>query len=72
LSHYGDRRHHRDARLADREDVRGRPDHFQELDQVIGIFVDAEAACGERDVACVVPVVDKNIVLREHSTHGCA
>jgi hypothetical protein len=60
LCHYRDRRQHRHAGLADRKNMRGRADHFQKFDQVIRVFIDAEAAGGERDVARVVPVGDKN------------
>ena len=69
LRHYRDRCQHCNAGLTDRENVRGWPDHFQKFDQVISIFVDGEATGGKRNVACVVPVGDEDIVLRQHSAH---
>ena len=71
-------RHHRcggehgDAGLTHRQDVRSRSHRFQELDQMVGIFVHAEAAGGERHVAGIVPVGDVDVVVGQHGAHGGA
>ena len=63
LRHHGDRGQHRHRRLADAHDMAARPEEVEELDHMLDILVEAEAAGGDRHVAGVVPVGDKNIVV---------
>ena len=49
--------------------MRARPDRFQEFDDVVDIFVEAEPAGGERHVAGIVPVGDVDVVLGQHGLH---
>ncbi len=53
-------------RLADREHVRARADMLEELDQIVDIIVEVEAAGIERDELGVAPVGDEDVVARQH------
>ena len=66
------RRERRDARLADRHDVGTRPHDAEEVDDVLDVFVESEAARGQRHVARVVPVGDVDVVVGEHRLDGVA
>ena len=69
LRHRRNGREHRDAGLAHRKHMRAGPHHFEKLDQMVDIFIDAEAARDQRDVARIVPVGDENVMIRKHGTH---
>ena len=72
LGHHGHRCKRRHAGLANRHQVRARAHHREEIDDVVGVLVEAEGACGQRHVACVVPVGDVDIVVGQHGAHGVA
>ena len=65
----GERRH---RRLADRHHVRARAQLIEKIDQVLGIFVEAEPALIERNVAGVMPVGDVNVVILQQGFHRAA
>jgi hypothetical protein len=52
--------------------ARARTEKLEILDQVLDIFVDAEAAGGNRHVARIVPVGDEHVMLRQQRAHGRA
>ena len=52
--------------------MRAGPDVLQERDQVLDIFVEAEAAILRRNVARIVPIRNVHIMLRQHGAHGVA
>ncbi len=62
----------RDARLADRHQVRARPHRLEEGHDVLDVLVEAEPPGGERHVARVVPVGDEDVVVGEHRLNGVA
>ena len=70
LRHHGGGGEHGDAGLAHRQHVGARPHHFQKLDQMIDIFVEAEAAGGQRHVTGIMPVGDIDVVVGQHGAHG--
>ena len=70
--HDRDRGERRDARLADRHEVRTRPHDAEKVDDVTDIFVQTEPAGGERHLARVVPVGDVDVVVDQHRLHGVA
>ena len=72
LRHDGGRDQRGDAGLADRDDVRARPQHFEKFDQMADVVVESERAVLDRNVAHVVPVGDVDVVLRQHRAHGRA
>ena len=63
LGHDRDRRERSDAGLTDRNDVRARPHHGDEVDQMRDVVVEIELAIRQRNVAGIVPVGDIDIVL---------
>ena len=65
--HRGQRRH---AGLAHRHQVRAWAEPFDEGDDVLDVFVQAEAAFGQRHVARVVPVGDVHVVVGQHGARG--
>ena len=46
--------------------------HLEELDQVLDIFVEAEAAVPDADVAGIGPVGDVDVMVRQQNAHGIA
>ena len=48
------------------------PTRPEEPDHVLGVLVEPEAAVGERDVACVVPVGQVHVVVAQHRAHRLA
>jgi hypothetical protein len=39
---------------------------------VIDVFIDAETASRQWNVARIVPIRYENVVIRQHGSHGCA
>ena len=60
------------ARLADGDDVRARPHRLEEADDVLDIFVEAEGAVLEADVAAIVPIRDEDVVVGKQRPDGAA
>ncbi len=67
--HGGQRRH---ARLAGGNDVGVRTHRLQEVDDVLRVFVEAEAPAFERHVAYVVPVGDVDVVILQRGADRVA
>ena len=72
LGHHRDRGQRRHRGLADRDQVRARPERLEEADQVGDVVLEPEAALADRDVARVVPVGDPHVVVAQHGLHGAA
>src|SRR4029079_14554476 len=47
-------------------------DRCEKTDQVRDVVVKTKMAMLERHVACIVPIGNEDVVLRQHRTHGCA
>ena len=72
LGHQRGRRQRLHAGLADGDHVRARPHRLEERDQVLDIFVEAEAAVPDADVARIGPVGDVDVVLGQQHAHRVA
>ena len=72
LRHDGDGGEDLHARLADGDDVRARPDRLEEADDVLDIFVEAEGAVLDADVAAIVPIRDEDVVVGKQRPDGAA
>jgi hypothetical protein len=48
------------------------PDGLQEADHVAGIFVEAEAAVRDRNIARIVPIGNVDVMFGQHGAHGGA
>jgi hypothetical protein len=58
--------------LADGDHVRPRPHRLEEGDEVLDIFVEAEAAVPDADIARIGPVGDVHVVLGQQHAHRVA
>ncbi len=72
LGHDRDRRQHRDAGLAHRDDMRAGAHDFEKRDDVVDEVVETETAVAQADVARIVPIGDVDVVLGQHRAHGAA
>ena len=72
LGHQGGGSQRLHAGLADGDHVRARPHRLEEPDQVLDIFVEAEAAVPDADIAGIGPVGDVHVVLGQQHAHGVA
>ncbi|MHC2576130.1 hypothetical protein ACVI1J_002156 [Bradyrhizobium diazoefficiens] len=72
LAHDGGGRERRDRRLADRHHMRARAELAEEVDEMISVVVEPEAALAARNVARIVPVGDVDVVVLEQRLHGAA
>ncbi|MGX1148954.1 hypothetical protein AB7M15_004776 [Bradyrhizobium ottawaense] len=72
LAHDRGGRERRYRRLADRDHVRARAELSEEIDQMLGVVVEPEAALAARDVARIVPVGDVDVVVLQQRLHGAA
>ena len=52
--------------------MRARSDHFEKLDQVLDVIVEAEAPGRNRRIARIVPVGDVDVMLGQHGFDGVA
>jgi signal transduction histidine kinase len=59
-------------RVADRDDMGAGAHHLEELDQVLDIFVEAEAAVPDADIAGIGPVGDVDVMVGQQDPHGIA
>ena len=66
------RRKRRDRRLTDRDDVAVLADEAHEVDEVLGIVLEREAAVFELDVARIDPVGDEHLVVAQERADRAA
>ena len=57
---------HRNRRLADRHDMRVRPERMEDVDEVVDIVVEVERAFADRHHARIGPVGDVDFGMRQH------
>ena len=72
FAHQRDRRHDGNRRLTNRNHMDARAEHTQEPHDIADGIVKPEPAINQRNMPCVLPISDPNIMIRKQSTNRAA